>query len=126
MQCSLDEDSRQELVITQEILLGQHKLSQQLDCRVTFQAPTMSAKSSAEKEKSEHCRTPDAGSLMVNTTLMIDLQTVEQQAVQIRVGSCMREVEDPTSNHVYEEPGQIREQAQANSQTGPPSISVGQ
>ena len=27
MQCSLDEDSRQELVSTQSILLGQHKLS---------------------------------------------------------------------------------------------------
>ena len=38
MQRSLDEYSRPELVITQAILLGQRKLSQQLDCRVTFQA----------------------------------------------------------------------------------------
>ena len=64
MQCSQGAGSRQELVIVQEILPGHDRLSQQPDCRVTFQAPMVSAKNSAETEKSEH-RTPDAGRLMV-------------------------------------------------------------
>ena len=102
MQCSLDEDSRPKLVITQEILLGQRKLSQQLDCRVTFQAPTVSAKSSAEKVKSEHCRTPDAGRLMVKITSMIDYQIVEQQVAQTQPGPCTQEVADLTCNPVSE------------------------
>ena len=99
MQSSQDAGSHHESVIIHEILLGQHRLSQQLDCRVTFQAPTVSAKNSAEKVKSERCRTPDAGRLMAKTAWMIDPQTVEQQAVQTRLGPFMREVEDPTSNH---------------------------
>ena len=112
--------------IIHETLQGQHRLSQPLDCRVTFQAPTASANNSAGKAKSERCRTADAGRLMANTTLMIYLQTVEQQVAQSLLGPCMREVEDPTSNHVYEDPGQIREQAQVNSQSGLLSTLVGQ
>jgi hypothetical protein len=118
MQCSLDEDSRQELVITQAILLGQHKLSQQLDCRVTFQAPMVSAKNSAEREKKERSRTPDAGRLMVKTTLMIDYQIVEQQVAQTQPGPCTREVADLNFNPVSEELGQTQERAQVNSQIG--------
>ena len=98
MLCSQGEGSHQELVIIQEIQLGQHRLSQQLDCRVTFQAPMVSAKNSAETEKSEHCRTPDAGRLMVNIMLMNGHRIVEQQAAQTQPDPCTREVEDLTYN----------------------------
>ena len=119
MQLSQDAGLHQESVIIHEILRGQHTLSQQLGCRVMFQAPTVSAKNSAEKAKSEHCRTPNAGRLAAKTTWTTDLLTVEQQAAPTRL-------EDLTSNREYEEPGQTQEQAQANSQTGLLSILVGQ
>ena len=102
MQFSEDAGLHHESVITHEILRGQHKLSQPLDCRVTFQAPTVSAKSSAEKAKSVHCRTPNAGRLMAKTTWMTDLPTVEQQAVPTRLGLHTQEVEDLISNREYE------------------------
>ena len=119
MQFSQDVGLHQESVIIHKILPGQHRLSQQLDCRVTFQAPTVSAKNSAEKSKNVHCRTPDAGRLMANTTWMTDLPTVEQQAVPTRLGPHMGEVEDLIINQEYEELGQTQGQVQANSQTGP-------
>ena len=68
MQFSQGAGLHQESVIIRDIVLGQHRLGQQLDCRVTFQAPTVSTNNSAEKEKSEHCRTPDAGRLMAKPT----------------------------------------------------------
>ena len=58
----------------------------------------MSAKNSVETEKSEHCRTPDAGRLMAKTTSMDVHQTGEQQAAQIQPRPCTREVEDATYN----------------------------
>ena len=74
---------------------------------------------SAETEKKERSRTPDAGRLMVNTTVMIDYQIVEQQVAQTQPGPCTREVADLTCNPVSGELGQTRERAQANSQIGP-------
>ena len=98
MQCNQGAGSRQELVIIQEILQGQPRLSQQRDCRVMFQAPTVNAKNSAGTEKNERCRTPDTGRLMVNNMLMSDHQTGEQRVAQTQPGPCTREVEDPTYN----------------------------
>ena len=119
MQSSQDDGLHLESDIIHEILLGQRKLSQQLDYRVTFQAPMVSAKNSAEKEKTERSRTPDAGRLMVNSTLMIDYQIVEQLVAQTQPGPCTREVADLTFNPVSEELGQTQERVQANSQIGP-------
>ena len=102
MQSSQDAGSHHESVIIHEILLGQHRLSQQLGCRVTFQAPTVSAKNSAEKAKSKLCRTPNAGRLMAMTTWMTALPTVEQQAAPTRLGLHMREVANLIINREYE------------------------
>jgi hypothetical protein len=79
----------------------------------------VSAKNSAETEKKERSRTPDAGRLMVNITLMIYYQIVEQQVAQTQPGPCTREVADLTFNPVSEELGQRQEQVRANSQIGP-------
>jgi hypothetical protein len=62
----------------------------------------VSAKNSAEAEKKERSRTPDAGRLMVNITLMIDYQIVEQQVAPTQPGPCTREVADLTFNPVSE------------------------
>ena len=86
MQPSQDAGSRRESDIIHETLQGQHRLSQPRDCRVTFQALMESVKSSAEKAKSVHCRSPNAGRLMAETTWMTDLPTVGQQAVPTRLG----------------------------------------
>jgi hypothetical protein len=107
MQSSPDAGSRRESDIIHETLQGQLKLSQPLDCRATFQAPTESVKSSAEKAKSVHCRTPNAGRLMAETTWMSDLPTVEQQAALTRLGPRMQEVEEKctSSNTSAKRPG---------------------
>ena len=118
MQSSQDAGSRRESDIIHVILQGQHKLSQPLDCRATFQAPMESVKSSAEKAKSVHCRTPNAGRRKVETTWMTDLQTEEPQAVQTPLDQCMREVVDLTNSRESEELGQTRGQAKANGQIG--------
>jgi hypothetical protein len=67
-----------------------------------FQAPTVSAKNSAEKAKSLHCRTPNAGRRKVETTWMTDLQTEEPQAVLTLLGLYMQEVVDPINSQEYE------------------------
>ena len=118
MQSSQDGGLHPESDIIHEILLGQHKLSQLHGCRVTYQVLTENVKNSAEKAKSVHCRTPNAGRRKVETTWMTDLQTEEPQAVQTPLDQCMREVVDQTNNRESEELGQTRGQAKANGQIG--------
>ena len=118
MQSSQDDGLHLESDIIHEILLGQHKLSQPHGCRVTYQVLTENVKNSAEKAKSVHCRTPNAGRRKVETTWMTDLQTEEPQAVQTPLDQCMREVVDLTNSRESEELGQTREQAKANGQIG--------
>ena len=101
MQSSQDAGSRRESDIIHETLQGQHKLSQPLDCRATYQVLTENVKSLAEKAKSVRCRTPNAGRRMAETTWMTDLPTVEQQAAPTRRGLHMQEVEDLISNREY-------------------------
>ena len=126
MQFSPDDVLHLESDIIHEILLGQHKLSQQHGCRATYQVLTENDKNSAEKAKSVHCRTPNAGRRKVETMWMTDHQTEEPQAVQTPLDQCMREVVDQANNRESEELGQIREQAKANGQIGPHSTLAGQ
>ena len=118
MQSSQDGGLHLESDIIHEILLGQHKLSQLHGCRVTYQVLTENVKNSAEKAKSVHCRTPNAGRRKVETTWMTDLQTEEPQAVLTLMGLYMQEVVDLINSREYEEPGQIQGQAKVNGQTG--------
>ena len=118
MQSSQDDGLHLESDIIHEILLGQHKLSQPHSCRVTYQVLTENVKNSAEKAKSVHCRTPNAGRRKVETTWMTDLQTEEPQAAQTPLDQCMREVVDLTNSRESEELGQTRGQAKANGQIG--------
>ena len=118
MQSSQDAGLHRESDIIHETLQGQHKLSQPLDCRATYQVLTENVKSSAEKAKSVRCRTPNAGRRMVETTWMTDLQTEEPQAVLTLLGPYMQEVEDLISSREYEELGQTQGQAKVNGQTG--------
>ena len=126
MQSSQDAGSRRDSDIIHETLQGQHRLSQPLDCRVRFQAPTVSVNSFAEKAKSVHCRTPNAGRLMADIMWMTDLPTVEQQAVPTRLGPHTQGVEDLISSREYEELGQTQGLVQVNSQTGLRSTSAEQ
>ena len=118
MQSSQDGGLHLESDIIHETLPGQHKLSQLHGCRVTYQVLTESVKNSAEKAKSVHCRTPNAGRRKVEITWMTDLQTEEPQAVQIPLDQYMQEDVDLTNSQESEEPGQTREQAKANGQIG--------
>ena len=118
MQFNQDDGLHLESGIIHEILLGQHKLSQLHGCRATYQVLTENDKNSAEKVKSVHCRTPNAGRRMVETTWMTDLQTEEPQAVLTLLGLYMQEVVDLTNSRESEELGQTREQAKANGQIG--------
>ena len=118
MQSSQDAGSRRESDIIHETLQGQHKLSQPLDCRATYQVLTGNVKSSAEKAKSVRCRTPNAGRRMGETTWMDDLQTEEPQAVRTLLGLHTQEVVDLTNSRESEELGQARGQAKVNGQVG--------
>ena len=120
MQSSQDDGLHLESDIIHEILLGQHKLSQLHGCRATYQVLTENDKNSAEKVKSVHCRTPNAGRRKVETTWMTDLQTEEPQAAHILLDQCMREVVDLINSQEFGELGQTREQASAKGQTGQP------
>ena len=102
MQSSQDAGSHRESDIIHETLPGQHKLSQLPDCRTTYQDLTENVKSSAEKAKSVHCRTPKAGRLMVDTTWMSGLQTEEPQAALTLLGLYTQEVVDLTNSREYE------------------------
>ena len=102
MQFSQDDGLHLESDIIHEIPLGQHKLSQLHGCRAMYQVLTENDKNSAEKVKSVHCRTPNAGRLMAETTWMTDLPTVEQKAAPTRLGPHMQEVEDLISSREYE------------------------
>ena len=118
MQSSQDVGLHLESDIIHEILLGQHKLSQLHGCRATYQVLTENDNNSAEKVKSVHCRTPNAGRQKVETTWMTDLQTEEPQAVQIPRDQCMQEDVDLINNQESEGLGQTREQAKVNGQIG--------
>ena len=102
MQSSQDEGLHLESDIIHEILQGQQKLNQPLDCRATYLVLTENVKSSAERAKSVRCRTPNAGRRMVETTWMSDLQTEEPQAVLTLLGLYMQEVVDLINSREYE------------------------
>jgi hypothetical protein len=102
MQSSQDGGLHLESDIIHETLLGQHKLSQPLDCRATCQDLTENVTSSAERAKSVRCRTPNAGRRMVETTWLTDLQTEEPQAALTLLGLYMQEVMDLTNSREYE------------------------